>query len=227
MIRVDVDPDVGRKGERASLSMGMDSGTPLEGGTATNTVPIELQVTLPETGTYWVKLSNRGIPRDDAFVGGYTLNVNSQGDLIDEIRPRDEYNAWQELSGTWWSGPARDGEGAQIEVADAGNGELVFVTSIFSYAPEGGQIFLVGAGTPEGDAFELELFITSGGAWGEDFDPDQTPKSAWGTGVATSSGCDQLSMTLTPNPEYRENGYTVFTLDLERLTTPLVPCFFE
>jgi plastocyanin len=131
------------------------------------------------------------------------------------------------LSGNWWNGPDRSGEGAQIEVSDAGGGDLVFVVTVYSYGPEGGQIFLIGVGTPDGDAVEVNVFITDGGVWGDDFDPDDIVESEWGTGVFTASSCDLISMTLTPNAEYAGMGYTVLSYDLVRLTTPKVSCPLE
>lgn len=130
-------------------------------------------------------------------------------------------------NGNWWSGLSRDGEGAQVEVSDAGEGELVFVVTVYSYAPGGGQIFLIGVGFPVGDTVEVEIFITSGGAWGDDFDPAQTPQTPWGTGVFTSNGCDSISATLTPNAEYQAMAYTEFSLELQRLTTSAIPCPYE
>ena len=94
-IRVEVDPEVGRAGERAILSIGHLSEDPLDGGMVSDALPLELHITLPETGTYWLKLSNLGVGRQKAFVGGYVLYVNSAADLVDEIRPRDAYELWQ------------------------------------------------------------------------------------------------------------------------------------
>lgn len=127
-------------------------------------------------------------------------------------------------NGNWWSGTERDGEGGQVEVADAGGGELVFVITIYSYAPQGGQIFLIGVGYPDGDSVEIEVFITSGGVWGDDYDPEQVPQTPWGTGVVSADGCDHLIVMLAPNAEYQAMGYTDFTLNFERLTTSLIPC---
>ena len=130
-------------------------------------------------------------------------------------------------NGNWWSGPSRDGEGAQVEVADAGGGQLVFVVTIYSYVPEGGQMFLIGVGKPDGDSVEIELFITSGGQWGDDYDPEKTAQTPWGTGVVTSNSCEALSVTLTPNAEYQALGYTNFDFNLQRLTTSAIPCPYK
>jgi len=131
------------------------------------------------------------------------------------------------LNGNWWNGPDRSGEGAQIEVSDAGGGDLVFVVTVYSYGPEGGQIFLIGVGTPDGDSVEVEVFITDGGVWGDGFDPDDIAETAWGTGTFTASSCELISMTLTPNGQHAAEGYTVLSYDLVRLTTPKIPCPLE
>jgi hypothetical protein len=128
------------------------------------------------------------------------------------------------LNGNWWSGPARDGEGAQVEVADGGGGSLVFVATIYSYDTMGNQIFLVAVGSVDGDTAEVEVFITEGGIWGADFDPESVNMPPWGTGTFTATDCGSLHMDLMPNAQYQGVGYTEMTFDLIRLTTPLVPC---
>jgi len=127
-------------------------------------------------------------------------------------------------SGNWWNGPARSGEGVQIEVSDGGDGELVFVVTIYAYGPEGGQIFLVGVGTPESDIAQVDVYITGGGLWGDDFDPDEVVETQWGTGTFTASSCGLIHMTLAPNLTYEAEGYTSLEYDLVRLTTPAVAC---
>jgi plastocyanin len=130
-------------------------------------------------------------------------------------------------SGNWWNGPARSGEGAQIEVADGGGGELVFVATVYSYGPAGGQIFLIAVGTPDGDTVDVDVFITDGPVWGDGFDPADVTESQWGTGTFTSDSCDLITMTLRPNAAHRNQGYTNLSYDLVRLTTPKVACPYE
>ncbi len=130
-------------------------------------------------------------------------------------------------NGNWWNGLARNGEGVQLELADAGDGELVFVATIYSYGPDGGQIFLVAVGTPDGDTVEVDVFITEGGVWGDDFNPDNVLQPQWGTGVFMSTDCDLISMMLTPNTDQQSAGYTVLGYDLVRLTTPAISCPYD
>ena len=153
----------------------------------------------------------------DGMVGSVTV--------LGSIEPSVDINPGH--GGNWWGGLARNGEGVQIEVADSGGGDLVFVVTLYSYGPEGGQIFLIGVGTPEGNSVTVDVFITDGGAWGTDFDPDDVAETAWGSGVFAANGCDQISMVLTPNGQYAALGYTELAYDLTRLTSPSISCPYE
>lgn len=128
------------------------------------------------------------------------------------------------LNGNWWGGFERAGEGAQIEVADGGDGSLVFVATVYSYDTAGNQMFLVSVGTVEGETAEVDVFITEGGVWGDGFDPALVTETQWGTGTFTASSCDAMHMALAPNADYQTLGYTALEYDLIRLTTPAVPC---
>jgi len=128
------------------------------------------------------------------------------------------------LNGNWWKGPDRGGEGAQIEVSAAGGGDLTFVANVYSYDTTGNQIFLVAVGPVDGISAVVDVYITEGGLWGEDFDPQLVNESQWGTGVFTVSSCGAMNMELTPNEAYQAMGYTDLMYDLIRLTTPALSC---
>jgi hypothetical protein len=131
------------------------------------------------------------------------------------------------LNGNWWNGLDRNGEGVQVEVSDGGEGSLIFVATVYSYDTEGKQIFLVAVGTVDGDTTEVDVFVTQGGLWGDEFDPALVNETRWGTGTFTASSCDAMHMTLMPNAEFQDMGYTDQMYDLIRLTTPAVPCPIE
>ena len=128
------------------------------------------------------------------------------------------------LNGNWWKGPERSGEGAQVEVAIRSDGSLVLVFTFYSYDPQGNQIFLVAVGPVEGDTVEVEVFITEGGMWGDDFDAALVSESQWGTGTFIANSCDSIHIALVPNAEFQSSGYTDLEYDLIRLTTPSVAC---
>jgi hypothetical protein len=128
------------------------------------------------------------------------------------------------LNGNWWNGLDRNGEGVQVEVSDGGNGSLTFVATIYSYDDLGKQIFLIAVGTVNGDTVEVDVFITEGGIWGDDYDPSLVVESEWGSGTFTASSCEAMHMSLIPNAAFQGMGYTNLMYDLMRLTTPAAPC---
>lgn len=131
-------------------------------------------------------------------------------------------------NGNWWNGPSRNGEGVQVEIADAGDGSLIFVATIYSYNDMGEQIFLIAVGPVDGNTAEVQVFITDGGVWGNDFDPNNVNESEWGTGAFISCDCGNLVMHLRPNTEFTGQGFSIVrNYKLVRLTTSLLPCPFE
>ena len=128
------------------------------------------------------------------------------------------------LNGNWWKGPERSGEGAQVEIADNGDGSLILIITFYSYDTQGNQIFLVAVGPVDGNAAEVDVFITEGGMWGDDFDPELVSESQWGTGTFTANSCELIHLDLTPNAEFQGMGYARLEYDLTRLTTPIISC---
>ena len=131
------------------------------------------------------------------------------------------------LNGSWWNGPARSGDGVQVEVSDGGDGSLIVVATVYSYDTVGNQIFMIAVGTVNGTTVEVDVFITEGGLWGDFFDPMLVLESQWGSGTFTANSCESLHMELRPNAEYQTLGYTDLAYDLIRLTVPALPCPIE
>ena len=127
------------------------------------------------------------------------------------------------LNGNWWGGPERSGEGAQVEVVIPGEVPIVVIT-FYSYDSEGNQIFLIAVGAVNGNTAELDVFITEGGLWGADFDPDLVNEAQAGTGTLTVFHCGLINLSLNPNSEYEALGYTDLQYDMVRLNPPAAPC---
>lgn len=89
---------------------------------------------------------------------------------------------------------------------------------------EGNQIFLIAVGTVGGNQAPMDVFITSGGRWGDAFDPELVSETQWGTGIISGSDCETLHILLSPNELYQSTGYTELAYDLTRLTAPALPC---
>jgi hypothetical protein len=183
----------------------------------------------------WSGLRAGGISDNGQWVAG--TGTNPSGDqeaflarLPDGMNAGFEINAG--LNGNWWIGPDRNGEGVQVEVSDGGDESLILVATVYSYDDMGNQIFLIAVGTVNGDTAEVEVFITEGGQWGDNYDPALViesqwgtgTESQWGTGTFTASSCDAMHMALMPNAEFQGMGYTDIAYDLIRLTTPAAPC---
>jgi hypothetical protein len=176
----------------------------LEGGIA--------RITIEFTGT---KTSNIGLAFNN-------FNATQSGQPPEYVRLNPGHN------GNWWRGEERMGEGVQSEIADAGDGSLLLVATIYSYDAFGNQIFLIAVGSVDGDRADVNVFITDNGVWGDAFDPELVEETKWGTGTFWSLGCDTMLMELIPNAEYQAMSFTsLLDYELIRLTSSLIPCPYE
>ena len=84
---------------------------------------------------------------------------------------------YAKLSGSWYD-PSHDGEGFVIETL-ADNQVLVYW---FSYAPQGQRRWFFSVGRIENSKLIMdEMLTTSGGIFGESFDPDTIELPVWGS----------------------------------------------
>ncbi|MEJ8566536.1 DUF4350 domain-containing protein [Elongatibacter sediminis] len=130
------------------------------------------------------------------------------------------------LNGNWWNGPARAGEGMQLELVIPG-GVLTVVATFYSYDNAGKQIFLIAVGPVNigaGNTTDVDVFITEGPVWGAGFDPGDVNEEQWGTGEISSSSCNLMHILLNPNPTYAGQGYSALEYDVIRLNPPAAPC---
>jgi hypothetical protein len=127
------------------------------------------------------------------------------------------------LTGNWWGGPNRNGEGFLLEVADSGG--LTLVVSFYTYDAAGNQVWLIAFGPANtGMSSTVTVFISSGRKWGEDANQaDFTDE--FGTATFTFSACNSGSFTLTPNAEYMSQGFSSIGYELFRdITTYKIAC---
>ena len=127
------------------------------------------------------------------------------------------------INGNWWYGPERAGEGAQLEVVISG-GNLTLVANFYGYNGVNGQIFLIAVGEVVGNVAEVDVYITSGGFWGDLFDPGDINEEVWGTGTFTATSCNTVNMELNPNVQHQALGYSDLAYPLKRLNPPAAPC---
>ena len=119
------------------------------------------------------------------------------------------------LTGNWWGGADKNGEGFLLEVADS-SGVLTLILSFYTYDDEGNQVWLIATGPANtGMTANVDVFITTGRLWGET--ANQADFSIpFGTGVFTMPACDVGMFTITPNATYMAEGFTEIGYDLSR-----------
>jgi arylsulfatase A-like enzyme len=94
-------------------------------------------------------------------------------------------SSFSTLSGSWFD-QTHNGEGLVIEALNDGRVLLFW----FSYDDEGKQVWFYGLGEQSGaDVSISAMFITSGGRFGPNFDPEQVQHELWGS-LQLELGCD-------------------------------------
>ncbi len=129
------------------------------------------------------------------------------------------------LSGNWWGGASRAGEGFLIEVAGDIFDDTILVVSFYTYDSIGNQVWLIGSGPANGNTAEFELFQPEGAMWGAAFVPGDRTEVPWGTGTFSFSSCGSGHISLMPNGVMQGNGFTNLEYDINRdLLIPGIAC---
>ena len=150
---------------------------------------------------------------DMAELGNFAKNFHGADTSVSEL----EYIGLNPgLTGNWWGGPDRLGEGFLLEVAES-NGVLTLIGSFYTYDTIGNQIWLIAVGPANtGMTTDVTFYINDGQKWGDAFDPNDVNQVEFGTGTFTFPACDVGSVSITPNLVYMALGYTAVSYDLSR-----------
>ena len=130
------------------------------------------------------------------------------------------------MTGTWWNGPERSGEGFPIEVGFRGDGTMVLWVTFFTYNNMGNQTWLTASGTINGPTVDVNVFMPRGRMWGHDFDPADGESTPWGTGTFTFTSCTAGHMLLEPNGDMMGGmmgGFTDLEYHLKRFDEAVIP----
>ena len=128
------------------------------------------------------------------------------------------------LSGHWWNGEDRSGEGFLVDASSNDAGDMVLVVSFYTYDTMGNQVWLIGSGQIDHNTATLNMTIPSGGMWGEGYSDAGEP-TEWGTGTFTFNSCDAGHISLEPNSEMVAMDFTALEYDINRsLLIPGVKC---
>ena len=129
------------------------------------------------------------------------------------------------LTGNWWGGPSRQGEGFLLEVANSGD-QLTLIGSFYTYDTEGNQIWLIAVGAANtGMTSNVTFYINKGQKWGDDFDPLAVDQEVFGTGTFTFTYCNAGHVSIVPNEKYMGLGYMSIDYVLQRdIVEYLIAC---
>jgi Cytochrome c3 len=121
------------------------------------------------------------------------------------------------LTGTWWNA-ARSGEGFVLQFGYApGTTNLTLFASFYTYDNMGNQAWLVALPSSiNGTTVNVNVYITGGRMWGNDFDPADGATTLWGTGTFTFPSCTSGSVSLAPNANAQALGYSNLSYQLTR-----------
>ncbi len=75
------------------------------------------------------------------------------------------------LSGNWWGGSTRNGEGFLIDVALNLSGDTILVVSFYTYDSIGNQVWLIGSGAINGNTAEINSVHSARSHVGRRFQP--------------------------------------------------------
>ena len=113
------------------------------------------------------------------------------------------------LSGSWFD-PTHDGEGYIVEVLDDGR----VVVFWFSFGPEGNRRWFYDDGVIiDGKLVFDGMLTTSGGIFGEEFNPETVVQTPWGT-LELDLDCNGGTATY----DSTEEGFGAGVLNVVRLT---------
>jgi len=120
------------------------------------------------------------------------------------------------ITGTWWNGLDRDGEGIPLLVGNPDNDALTLFATFFTYDSMGDQAYLIASGTVDGNTAEVVVSITDGRFWGDAFDPTEGETTTWGSGTFTFTSCTSGDVTFNPNEDMEAMGFTTLTVAIKR-----------
>lgn len=128
------------------------------------------------------------------------------------------------LTGNWWGGPTRDGEGFLLDFTYAG-GNLILIASFYTYDSNGEQVWLIGAGSVAAGSNVVTVDLTkpTGPKWGAAFDPADLPadRTPWGTADFVFPSCGSGMVSFKPNAAMVAEGFSDHGYDLYRDITVL------
>ena len=136
-------------------------------------------------------------------------------DFHDPSKQMENVGLTAGLTGTWWDS-SRGGEGWVLEFGWVGTSLNLFA-AFYTYDSMGNQVWLTAQNTAiDGLNVTVNIYITSGAKWGDDFMTSDVALVQWGTGTFTFSSCGAATFNMVPSEAMIAMGYTEQTANLTR-----------
>lgn len=148
------------------------------------------------------------VPAADLVVYAHLTKANGNGC---GNAPPNEFPITPGISGSWYDS-TRNGEGFVFEVVGS---ELDpdFLVYFYTYDNSENLMWVSGVGEIEGSTSIVEMFITSGTGFGDNFNPDDVVTKGWGTMTFTFSACREGTA------EYVSDDFGSGSYNIERITS--------
>jgi hypothetical protein len=124
------------------------------------------------------------------------------------------FRAGPGITGNWFD-PAQSGQGLVLEVQR----DNTLLAEWFTFAPGGGQAWIIASGPINGNTAVLQAWQTGGAGarFFPNFDPAGVHNEYWGTLTLVFSDCNKATAAWQP---VDDNGYSAGSIGIERLTLP-------
>lgn len=127
-----------------------------------------------------------------SFGGGSFGFLDLSPDLLHDLGWPTSDARLAQFGGTWFN-PARSGEGCLLTLE--GDDQTFILTCYFN--DNGGQAWFIGATTLDGDVLDFNpITITSGAAYGGEFDPADVVRQSFGRARVSLSDCNNATIDI-------------------------------
>jgi hypothetical protein len=119
----------------------------------------------------------------------------------------------REFAGSWYD-PAHSGHGFNFEIVGTGSSKRI-LSAWYTYDNAGNPVWISAVGPVVGDGAQLDAWTTSGGAFGNSFDPANIQVEPWGSLTVRFSSCTQGTVQFNPdNPAFASGSMPITRLSM-------------
>jgi len=121
------------------------------------------------------------------------------------------------VSGDWFNGTERGGEGFFVDVGTSRqSGETIVIIAFYTYDSMSNQAWVLGAATANGNKVVADLILGENNTWGDDFVHGGTDETPFGTITFTFTSCTMGHISVVPNADMEARGFTAIEYDVTR-----------